>query len=199
MIVGTFPLEGWYGSKKTVSCACHEDGRFAFTRHLHHEAVIGRISVFGRVTYSCMDFIPLLSATATPLAFVSRKDGTRRTDMASFARHLRSQPGGTRYSAGSELSMPHLAAASLLRTMHAPSRHMAFADLHEGTVELRDGNLDWMVVNPAMYPDAKGNFRVLAVIGDSQESTKVYDNAHHTADFRGWVAPCRSTRMRLIP
>jgi tripartite-type tricarboxylate transporter receptor subunit TctC len=103
--------------------------------------------------------------------------------MASFMRYLKLHPGKTRYSAGGELSMPHLIAAKLLKTMNAVSRHITFADLHEGAVELHDGNLDWMVVNPGMYQDAKNKFRVLAVIGDSKESTQVYDNARHTADF----------------
>ena len=139
--------------------------------------------LFGRVSYSCKDFIPLYSATATALGIASRRDETRWTDMNSFLKYLKQHPGGTRYSAGGELSMPHLVAAKLLKTLNIVSRHITFADLHEGVVELRDGNLDWLVINPGMYQSAKDNFRVLAVIGDSQESTKVYDGAKRTADF----------------
>jgi tripartite-type tricarboxylate transporter receptor subunit TctC len=139
--------------------------------------------LFGRVPYSCKDFIPLYSATATPLGIVSRKGETRWTDMASFVKYLKLHPGSTRYSAGGELSMPHLVTAKLLKTLNVVSRHITFADLHDGVVELHDGNLDWLIVNPGMYQDAKDNFRMLAVIGDSLESTKVYDDAKRTADF----------------
>ena len=139
--------------------------------------------LFGRVSYSCKDFIPLYSATATALGIASRKDETRWTDMNSFVKYLKLHPGGTRYSAGGELSMPHLVTAKLLKTLDIVSRHITFTDLQEGIVELRDGNLDWLIVNPGMYQGAKDNFRVLAVIGDSQESTKVYDDAKRTTDF----------------
>jgi tripartite-type tricarboxylate transporter receptor subunit TctC len=139
--------------------------------------------LFGRVPYSCQDFIPLYSATATALGIASRKDETRWTDMASFVKYLKLHPGATRYSAGGELSMPHLVAAKLLKNLNVVSRHITFADLQEGVVELHDGNLDWLIVNPGMYQDAKDKFRVLAVIGDAQESTKVYDDAKRTADL----------------
>ena len=139
--------------------------------------------LFGRVPYTCRDFIPLYSGTATALAIASRKDETRWTDMASFIKYLKQHPGGTRYSAGGELSMPHLVTAKLLKTLNLVSRHITFTDLQEGVVELHDGNLDWLILNPGMYLGARDNYRVLAVIGDAQESTRVYDNAKRTADF----------------
>jgi tripartite-type tricarboxylate transporter receptor subunit TctC len=139
--------------------------------------------LFGKVPYTCSDFIPLYSATATALAIASRKDETRWTDMASFLKYLKQHPNDTRYTAGADLSMPHLVTAKLLQTANLVSRHMTFTDLHEGVAELRDGNLDWLIVNPGMYLDAKDTITVLAVMSDSPQSTEVYNNAKLTADF----------------
>ena len=139
--------------------------------------------LFGKVPYTCADFIPLYSATATPLAVVSRAGEKRWTDFPSFIRFLKENPGKTRYSAGGELSMPHLVSAKLLRTVGAVSRHITFADLHEGAVELRDGTLDWMIVNPGMFQDAKGSITVLGVISDSHEPVALYGDAKPTVDF----------------
>ena len=139
--------------------------------------------LFGRVSYSCKDFIPLFSATATPLAIASRADETRWTDFTSFVKFLKENPGRTRYTGAAELSLPHLVAAKMLQTLNAVSRHVTYADLYDGLSDFRDGSLDWMVINPGMYKDEKKHMRVLAVLSDQPDSGQVYGGAKRASDF----------------
>ncbi len=139
--------------------------------------------LFGRVSYSCKDFVPLYAATSTPLAIASRVDEKRWTDFASFIKFLKENPGRTRYTGAAELSMPHLAAAKMLQNSNAVSHHITYADLYGGMADLRDGSLDWMVINPGLYQEGKSRIRVLAVLSDLPESGKIYGGAKRAADF----------------
>jgi tripartite-type tricarboxylate transporter receptor subunit TctC len=139
--------------------------------------------LFGRVPYSCKDFIPLYSATSTPLAIASRVNEKRWTDFSSFVRFLKENSGRTRYTGGAELSLPHLVAARMLQNMNAVSRHVTYADLYGGMADLRDGSLDWIVINPGMYRDDTKHLRVLAVLSELPDSGKVYGGARRVTDF----------------
>lgn len=139
--------------------------------------------LFKKANWTCGDFTPLYSATSNAFAVVSRADEKRWTDFPSFIAYLKAHPGKTRYTGSAELSLPHMVMAKALETAGAVARNVPYNDLADGTKDLRSGLLDWMVVNPGIYRANKANFRVLAVLSDLKEVSKIYDGAKRAGDF----------------
>ncbi len=139
--------------------------------------------LFGKVEWSCSDFVPLYSATSNAFAIISRADETRWSDFPSFIEYLQANPGDTRYTGGGDLSLPHMVAAKVMQNFDTVSRPVPYGDLADGLKDLRGGILDWMVTNPGMYRSNKENMRVMLVLSELADVRQIYDGAKRAEDY----------------
>ncbi len=106
--------------------------------------------MFGDAEWGCDDFVPLYSATSNSFAIASRPDETRWSDFPSFVKYVQEHPGETKYN-GNKLTLPHMVAAKVLQQLNLVSRPVPYEDLALGMKDLRNGILDWLIINPGVY------------------------------------------------
>ncbi|WP_181408018.1 Bug family tripartite tricarboxylate transporter substrate binding protein [Pararhizobium mangrovi] len=132
--------------------------------------------MFGNADWGCDDFIPLYSATSNSFAIATRPNDDRWSDFKSFIGYLKDHPGETRYN-GNELTLPHMVAAKVLKQLDIVSRPVPYPDLALGMKDLRNGTLDWLIVNPGMYRANKDHLKILATLSNQKAVQEVYDGA----------------------
>ncbi len=122
--------------------------------------------LFGKADYTFKDFKPLYGVASNAFAIVVRKDDDRFPDLTSLIEYAKSHPGELKYCAGGEVSLPHMAAASLLKNSGAVTRHVPYNDTNEGIKDMLAGVLDFDVMNSGGYNTFKDDVRILAVLSD---------------------------------
>jgi tripartite-type tricarboxylate transporter receptor subunit TctC len=132
--------------------------------------------------WSCDDFEPLYPATSNALAIATRPNEDRWSDFPSFIAYLRSNPGKTAYN-GASYSLPHLVAAKVMQTFGAVSRPVPYDDLALGLKDLRNGTLDWIIINPGVYAANKEHLKVLVVLSEQKEAQDVFGGAKRPQDY----------------
>ena len=131
----------------------------------------------GGADHSYRDFIPLHFSTSNAFAIVSRADETRWDDIEGLIAHLKANPGGTRYSAGPDLALPHMVGAMVMQHNETISRHVPYSEINDAAKDLRSGILDWMVITPGVYKSNENHLKVLAVMTDQNDATAWYNGA----------------------
>jgi tripartite-type tricarboxylate transporter receptor subunit TctC len=96
---------------------------------------------------------------------------------------MRENPGKTRFTASAELTLPHMIAASMLKSQNLVSRNVPYVGLFPGVKDLRGGLLDWVIVNPGVYKGNKDHLRILAVLSEDDDAVDLYDGAPKVSDF----------------
>jgi tripartite-type tricarboxylate transporter receptor subunit TctC len=139
--------------------------------------------IFEKADYSYQDVIPLHGAGASPFAIASRVEEDRWTDFSSLMEYMRENPGKTRFTASAELTLPHMIAASMLKSQNLVSRNVPYVGLFPGVKDLRGGLLDWVIVNPGVYKGNKDHLRILAVLSEDDDAVDLYDGAPKVSDF----------------
>jgi putative tricarboxylic transport membrane protein len=132
--------------------------------------------MFGDAEWGCDDFVPLYSATSNSFAIASRPDETRWSDFPSFVKYVQEHPGETKYN-GNKLTLPHMVAAKVLQQLNLVSRPVPYEDLALGMKDLRNGILDWLIINPGVYRGNTEYLKVLATLSNQKEVQDVYDGA----------------------
>ncbi len=138
--------------------------------------------IFGKADWTCADFTPLYAATANGFAIAMRPDETRWSDFPSFIEYLKANPAKTAYN-GSGTSLPHLIAASVMQKMDTVSRAVPYDDLALGVKDLRNGILDWIIINPGVYEANKDQLKVLMTLSDTEDASETYGGAPRPSDF----------------
>ncbi len=138
--------------------------------------------IFGKAKWGCDDFVPLYSATSNAFAIAIRPDETRWTDFKSFVAYLKAHPGKTAYN-GNGLSLPHMVAAKVLRQLDIVSRPVPYDDLALGMKDLRNGTLDWLIVNPGVYKANKDHLKILVTLSNLKSVQDAYGGAPRPQDF----------------
>lgn len=138
--------------------------------------------LFGDADWNCADFTPLYSATSNAFAIAVRPDEDRFTDFPSFINFLKENPGKTAYN-GSGTSLPHLIAARVMQQMGTLSRAVPYDDLALGMKDLRNGTLDWIVVNPGVYRANKEQLKILVTLSELDAVSEAYDGAPKPVDY----------------
>lgn len=136
----------------------------------------------GKADYTYEDFIPLHFAMSNTFAIVARADDDRFDDLASMLEYIKANPGKTRYSGGPDQALPHLIAASLMKSNDAVSRYIPYNGTIDGVKDLRSGVLDWAVALPGMYRANEDHLKVIAVLGDSDAAKAWYGGAKSAQD-----------------
>jgi len=122
--------------------------------------------LFGKANYTFEDFTPLYGVASNAFTIVVRKDDDRFPDLKSLIEFAQANPGQLKYSAGAEVSLPHMAAASLLKNTDAVTRHVPYNDSNEGIKDMLAGELDFNIMNSGGYNSYKDEVRILAVLSD---------------------------------
>jgi putative tricarboxylic transport membrane protein len=138
--------------------------------------------MFGNADWKCDDFVPLFSATSNSFAIASRPDETRWSDFASFVKYVQDHPGETKYN-GNKLTLPHMVAAKVLQQLNLVSRPVPYEDLALGMKDLRNGILDWLIINPGVYNGNKEYLKILATLSNQKEVQDAYDGAPRPEDL----------------
>ena len=122
--------------------------------------------LFGKADYTYQDFKPLYGVASNAFCIVVRADDERFKDLTSLIEFAQANPGELRYCAGADISLPHMSAASLLKTNSAVTRHIPYNDTNEGIKDLLAGELDFNIMNSGGYKTYKDEVRILAVLSD---------------------------------
>ncbi len=122
--------------------------------------------LFGKTDYTFEDFKPLYGVASNAFTIVVKKDDSRFPDLKSLIEYAQANPGELSYSAGGEISLPHMSAASLLKNTGAVTRHIPYPDANMGLKDLLAGELDFNVMNSGGYNTYKDEVRILAVLSD---------------------------------
>lgn len=122
--------------------------------------------LFGKAEYTFRDFKPLYGVASNAFTIVVKKDDERFPDLKSLVDFALANPGELSYSAGAEISLPHMSAASLLKNVGAVTRHIPYPDANMGLKDLLAGELDFNVMNSGGYNTYKDEVRILAVLSD---------------------------------
>jgi len=122
--------------------------------------------LFGKADYTFEDFKPLYGVASNAFCIVVRKDDSRFPDLTSLIGYAQSNPGELKYCAGGDVSLPHMSAASLLKSNNALTRHIPYNDTNEGIKDLLAGELDFDIMNSGGYNTFKEDVRILAVLSD---------------------------------
>lgn len=137
--------------------------------------------MFGNAEWGCDDFVPLYSATSNSFAIAARPDETRWSDFPSFVEYLKAHPGETKYN-GNKLTLPHMVGAKVLQQLDLVSRPVPYDDLALGMKDLRNGVLDWIIINPGVYRANKDYLKVLVTLSNQKSVQDVYDGAPRPED-----------------
>ena len=122
--------------------------------------------LFGKADYTYEDFKPLYGVVSNAFTIVVRKDDDRFQDLEDLIEYAKANPGELSYSAGPEVSLPHMSSASLLKNTGAITRHIPYNDSNVGIKDLLAGELDFNIMNSGGYNSYKDEVRILAVLSD---------------------------------
>jgi len=122
--------------------------------------------LFGNADYTYADFKPLYGVVSNAFTIVVRKDDDRFPDLTSLIEFAKANPGELSYSAGPDISLPHMSSASLLKNSGAVTRHVPYNDSNVGIKDLLAGELDFNIMNSGGYNSYKDEVRILAVLSD---------------------------------
>ncbi len=133
--------------------------------------------LFGNADYTHNDFIPLQSGVYNAFAIAIRQDETRFTNINELLEYVKANPKKVRYTAGPQIALPHMVGAKLLQTSNAIARHIPADSMNAGLTMLRQGVVDFSLVNPGVYNANKSKMRVISVLTDLKKAKQVYDGA----------------------
>ncbi len=139
--------------------------------------------IFDKADYTYEDFIPLHSATSNGFAIVSRADEDRWDDFPGLMKYMQENPGELRFTAGEELTLPHMVMSQIMRSYDAVARPVPYAGIVAGVPDLLGGLLDWQLINPGAYKSQGEEFKVLAVLSELDQVQEIYGGAPKIADF----------------
>jgi tripartite-type tricarboxylate transporter receptor subunit TctC len=122
--------------------------------------------LFGKANYTFEDWKPLYGVASNAFTIVVRKDDDRFPDLTSLIEYAKANPGELKYSAGGDISLPHMSAASLLKSTGAVTRYVPYNDSNEGIKDMLGGELDFNVMNSGGYDTYIDEVRILAVLSD---------------------------------
>ncbi|MDC7232848.1 MAG: tripartite tricarboxylate transporter substrate binding protein [Spirochaetales bacterium] len=122
--------------------------------------------LFGKADYTFEDWKPLYGVASNAFTIVVRKDDERFPDLTALIEYAKAHPGELKYCAGGDVSLPHMAAASLLKNTGAVTRHVPYNDTNEGIKDMLAGELDFDIMNSGGYQTFKDDVRILAVLSD---------------------------------
>jgi len=133
--------------------------------------------LFGNADFTHNDFIPLQSGVYNAFAIAIRPDETRFTNINELITYIQKNPKKLRYSAGPQIALPHMVTAKLLKTSNAVARHVPSSSMMSGLTNLRNGIIDFSIVNPGVYNANKSKMKVISVMTDLKKAKEVYDGA----------------------
>lgn len=139
--------------------------------------------IFEKADYTYKDFIPLHSATSNGFAIVSRADDDRWDDFPGLMKYMQDHPGELRFTAGEELTLPHMVMSQIMRSYNAVARPVPYAGLVAGVPDLMGGLLDWQLINPGAYKSQGDEFKILAVLSESDQVQAIYGGAPKISEF----------------
>ena len=133
--------------------------------------------LFGNADFTHNDFIPLQSGVYNAFAIAIRPDETRFTNINALIAYIKANPKKVRYSSGPQIALPHMVTAKLLKTSGAIARHVPSDSMNSGLTNLRQGVVDFSVVNPGVYNANKSKMKIISVMTDLKKAKEVYDGA----------------------
>ena len=132
--------------------------------------------LFGNADFTHRDFIPLQSGVYNAFAIAIRPDEKRFTNTKELIAYIKENPKKVRYTAGPQIALPHMVSAKLLQSNNAIARHVPSDSMNAGFTMLRQGIVDFSVVNPGVYNANKSKMKVISVLTDLKKAREVYDN-----------------------
>ena len=122
--------------------------------------------LLGKTPYQCEDFEPLYGVASNGFAIAIRTDEARFDDLPGLIEYAKANPGKLSYSAGADISIPHMVAALMFKNAGAVTRNVPYNDTGESWKDFISGELDFMVVNSGNYKAHKDEMKILAVMSD---------------------------------
>lgn len=133
--------------------------------------------LFGNADYKHTDFIPLQSGVYNPFAIAIRTDETRWSTFNELMDDLKANPKKYNYTAGPQIALPHMIGAKLFKTSNAIVRHVPYQSQNEGLTAMRNGILDFMIINPGVYNANRSNVKILSVLTNLKKAKEIYHGA----------------------
>jgi len=139
--------------------------------------------VLGKADWTYEDFTPLHSAFSNAFALGVRAGEDRWTTFAEMMAYCKEHPGELRYTSGSRNNLPHMVTAKALQSFDCVAQNIPYTANAEGMSDLKNGVLDFGIVNVGEYQQAGDQYNIVLVLSELPESAEIFGGATSIVDL----------------
>ncbi|WP_238368667.1 Bug family tripartite tricarboxylate transporter substrate binding protein [Mesobacterium pallidum] len=139
--------------------------------------------VLGKADWTYEDFIPLHSAFSNAFALGVRAGEDRWATFEEMMAYCKEHPGELRYTSGSRNNLPHMVTAKALQGYDCVAQNIPYSANAEGMSDLKNGVLDFGIVNVGEFQQAGDQYNILLVLSELPESAEIFGGAASITDL----------------